>query len=94
MTSDRKHPPSAALWITVALVAVLVGYPLSLGPACWIASRMGGGDLTFVYRPLLTAARRSRAVNAALHLYANLLSPSGGYWDLDKYGRISWWHSV
>jgi len=42
MTPDRKHP-SAALWITVALVAVLVvlvAYPLSFGPACWFADRM------------------------------------------------------
>ena len=35
MTSDRKKP-TAGFWITVALVAVLVGYPLSFGPACWI----------------------------------------------------------
>ncbi len=31
MTSDRKKP-SAGFWITVALFAVLVGYPLSYGP--------------------------------------------------------------
>ena len=34
MTSDRKKP-TAGFWITVALVAVLVGYPLSFGPAGW-----------------------------------------------------------
>ncbi len=34
MTSSRKKP-TAGFWITVALVAVLVGYPLSFGPACW-----------------------------------------------------------
>jgi len=33
--TDRKHP-SVAFWITVALVAVLVGYPLSWGPWLWI----------------------------------------------------------
>lgn len=33
VTATRKHP-SAAFWITV--VAVLVGYPLSFGPWCWI----------------------------------------------------------
>ena len=38
MTTDRKHP-SAAFWITVALVVVLVGYPLSFGPACWATSK-------------------------------------------------------
>ena len=34
MTPSRKHP-TVAFWITVALVAVLAGYPLSFGPACW-----------------------------------------------------------
>jgi hypothetical protein len=36
MTPDRKHP-SAGFWITVALVAALVGYPLSFGPWLWVA---------------------------------------------------------
>jgi hypothetical protein len=27
--------PTAGFWITVALVVVVVGYPLSFGPACW-----------------------------------------------------------
>jgi len=30
--TDRKRP-TARFWLTVALVAVLVGYPLSIGPA-------------------------------------------------------------
>jgi hypothetical protein len=38
MATPRR--PAAGFWITVALVAVLVGYPLSFGPACWIVSRM------------------------------------------------------
>jgi hypothetical protein len=36
MTSDRKES-TAGFWITVALVAVLVGYPLSFGPWIWCA---------------------------------------------------------
>ena len=32
--TDRKQP-TARFWITVALVVVLAGYPLSFGPACW-----------------------------------------------------------
>jgi hypothetical protein len=36
--TDRKKP-TAGFWITVALVAALVGYPLSFGPACWLGSR-------------------------------------------------------
>jgi hypothetical protein len=38
MTSDRKKP-GVAFWATVGLVVVLVGYPLSAGPAMWIADR-------------------------------------------------------
>jgi len=33
--TDRKKP-GVALWATVVLVVVLVGYPLSFGPACWL----------------------------------------------------------
>ncbi len=34
--TDRKKP-GVAFWSTVVLAVVLVGYPLSFGPACWIA---------------------------------------------------------
>jgi len=37
MSSPRN--PSTGFWITVALVAVLVGYPLSFGPAMWFVGR-------------------------------------------------------
>jgi hypothetical protein len=38
MISSSK-PPSAAFWFTVALAAVLVGYPLSFGVAEWLDGR-------------------------------------------------------
>jgi hypothetical protein len=55
MTSPRKHP-SLAFWITAALVAVLVGCPLSFGPACWLSDRdvVPYGLADTVYRPLVT----------------------------------------
>jgi hypothetical protein len=34
VNADQKKP-SAGFWITFALVAVIVAYPLSFGPACW-----------------------------------------------------------
>jgi hypothetical protein len=37
MTSRKK--PGVAFWATVALVVVLMAYPVSFGPACWIGSR-------------------------------------------------------
>jgi hypothetical protein len=32
--------PGVAFWATVVVVVVLVAYPLSFGPACWITSRL------------------------------------------------------
>jgi hypothetical protein len=54
MKPSRKHP-SAAFWATVALVTVLVAYPLSFGPACWISSRIqpDGEFVSAVYHPLI-----------------------------------------
>jgi hypothetical protein len=34
MVFDRKKP-GVAFWATVVVAVVLVGYPLSFGPACW-----------------------------------------------------------
>jgi hypothetical protein len=54
LTATRRPP--AGFWITVARVAVLVGYPLSFGPACSITSRAGimaPRRLPTVYRPLI-----------------------------------------
>ena len=53
MTSDRKHP-SAAFWPAVALVAALVAYPLSFGPACWIMNRdvIRIRRVCTIYRPI------------------------------------------
>jgi hypothetical protein len=35
MISDRKKP-GVAFWATLVVVAVLVAYPLSIGPAYWL----------------------------------------------------------
>ena len=51
MTADRKHL-SVAVWATAALIAVLAGYPLSFGPACWLVSRKNDPALPAVYLPI------------------------------------------
>jgi hypothetical protein len=55
MTADRKKP-GVAFWATVVLVVALA-YPLSFGPACWLASRTGIGikALRTIYRPIVTS---------------------------------------
>ena len=56
MTHRKK--PGVAFWVTVTLFAVLVGYPLSFGPACWITSRLDEPHPIFnaVYSPLCSGA--------------------------------------
>jgi hypothetical protein len=39
MDSSSRQKPGVAFWATVVVVAILVAYPLSLGPACWLAAR-------------------------------------------------------
>jgi len=57
MTDEQKKKSTAGFWITVILLVVLVAYPLSFGPACWITSRasLPGEWLVLVYRPMIWA---------------------------------------
>src|ERR1700693_5218805 len=79
MTPDRKHP-SAAFWLTVALVAVLVGYPLSFGPACWLTSQSADGDYTsrdcawgmIAYWPLGRIALSTSPVGTAMKWWMSI----------------------
>jgi hypothetical protein len=79
VTANRKQP-SAGFWITVALVAVLVGYPLSVGPAFWIKSRLPW-ELEFAhdaflifYSPLYAVANRSQTVARGMAWWMCLFS--------------------
>ena len=74
MTS--RKPPSAALWITVVLVGALAGYPLSFGPACWLADHRIAPihETAAIYRPILIAAYRGPvAIQRALRWYGRLM---------------------
>ena len=79
--TDRKKP-SAGIWITVALVAMLVGYPLSFGPACWLAAMPTSGFLVgphkvmIVYWPLGRAATWNAPVGTALQWWIELGKPA------------------
>ncbi len=68
--TDRKKP-TAGIWITVALVAVLVGYPLSFGPACWIASRNQSDDsISTAYWPIGYLMKNGGILGVPLRWYA------------------------
>jgi hypothetical protein len=70
MTDGRK--PGVAFWATVALVVVLVVYPLSFGPACWINGRTGVGTnaISIVYRPIIWYASNDLRVRRPVQWYA------------------------
>ena len=80
MTSRKK--PGVAFWATVALVAVLMGYPLSFGPWCWIASRTATHrrDAPSFYRPISMFADLTTAGTTMIAWYGGLLVAEG--WDL------------
>jgi hypothetical protein len=73
MTPDRKHP-AVAFWITVTLLVVQVGYPLSFGPACWWwPHEIGAPDAPYIYWPfgwLITYG--PRPISRAIAWYATL----------------------
>lgn len=51
----RKH--GVGYWCCWAVLALVVGYPLSFGPACWVACRMNClcAPVSYIYRPLAKA---------------------------------------
>jgi hypothetical protein len=83
MTS-RNHP--AVFWATIALFVVLVGYPLSFGPACWVVSRTDVGTewLPYCYRPIVSGLSNDRARLAAIiQWYSRLGAARGWTWVRD-----------
>jgi hypothetical protein len=54
MASDRKKP-GVAFWATVMVIAVLVAYPLSFGPACWgfKCGAVSESQIRAIYSPII-----------------------------------------
>src|SRR5258708_7783125 len=79
--TDRKKP-GWKFWASVVLAVVLVAYPLSFGPACWIASRsfpQNHHAFRMVYRPIGNFAYWRVPVLPSLVMdYARLWLPKGG----------------
>jgi len=83
--SEERKKPGVAFWATVVVVVVLA-YPLSLGPACWVSSRMNAGESTVssVYRPLTLGMSKSERIAAAIDWYSALDSANDWAWvELD-----------
>jgi hypothetical protein len=70
-----------AKW-TAAGLSVVVAYPLSFGPACWISSRTGTGAVivSIAYQPVIRIIFEPSApdlVVSSIMKYAELLSAPG-----------------
>jgi hypothetical protein len=94
MTAHHKKP-GVAFWTTLALAAVLVGYPLSFGPACWISSRINdvqSDTVSIAYRPITWGMSQSDRIANALIWYAQLGSRPG--WEWVELKDDGWWWLV
>jgi hypothetical protein len=74
MIPDRKKP-GVAFWATVVVVVLLVGYPLSIGPAhgivCALQSPWSEDAADFIFHPLALACGRSSMLERAVIRYAD-----------------------
>jgi len=87
MSSQKK--PGVAFWATVVVVVVLLAYPLSFGPACWLTSQRLSPGLyredakpppraMFIYYPLGGLANEpDSAPGRALIWYIQIGVPRG-----------------
>ena len=91
--NDRKQP-GAAFLATVVMIAMLPGYPLSFGPACWITSRASAGSLAVpvVYRPINFVMGRSPAFCRIMTCYAGLGAADGWFWCSTDGDAMRWMH--
>jgi hypothetical protein len=82
MTSRKK--PGVAFWATVGLVVVLA-YPISFGPACWINERTGTGGRIIVaaYRPFFSQMLDERSsIRDTLLWYSRLGISRKNHWPI------------
>jgi hypothetical protein len=92
---NHRKQPSVAFWATVVLVTVLVGYPLSFGPACWICDRMTIDTriIGIAYRPILLAWEHSpEEVGAFLDWYSKIGAHQNSTWMSDGTWRRAMIH--
>ena len=86
--TDRKKP-GVAFWASVVVVVILaVAYPLSIGPACWLANRdvlpaWTDSAVKALYSPLMWCASNSETASDAYAWYV-------GFWvdDSDNSAEI------
>jgi hypothetical protein len=75
--SEHRKKPGVAFWATV-VVACLLLYPISFGPACWVFSHVASDEdnwptLDFIYAPILRVWRyHDGIIPDAIEWYGNV----------------------
>jgi len=100
MPDEKK--PAVAFWTTAMVLALLVGYLLSFGPACWCTSRLNAGAsaMSVIYRPLtwVMLPDSSHLPTRFIIGYAKIGAPEDWQWGavIDVKGQcIGWlWRST
>src|SRR5262245_8037138 len=94
MSHDQKKKPGIVFWITVVLLVMLAAYPLSFGPACWIACRSQNWKISTFYWPVQSYVPCCPGGQAALAWYAKLGMPTEGKGVLvpfhNRDGELEW----
>ena len=88
---NRRRRISATFW-AVGVLAMIVAYPLSFGPACWVNERTDAntGLISAAFYPIIRLANRSSRVSAMALWYAALGAREGS--TPSFYGdEIGWW---
>ena len=89
-----RQKPTAAFYVCVVLSAALIMYPLSFGPACWLASRHTAfvPALLAIYGPVIWIWDHSpRFVGDCLGWYTSVGAPD---WYWCGKGKASNWARV
>jgi hypothetical protein len=89
--SASPQKPSASFWGTVVIAALLT-YPLSFGPACWLDERTGVGAnaISIVYRPIIWLATKNAWVEEVVLHYAGL-GTTGGRGPIIINNKLCWY---
>ena len=93
MTVARTKP-GVAFWATVVVIVVLLAYPLSFGPACWLNERglVGRAAVSAVYSPVLATAENGR-LPKVIDWYARLAAKPDAFPFVSD-GTITWWKNL
>lgn len=76
---DNRKKPGVAFWASAAIIMIVVGYPLSFGPAIWLTARGNFRESTVqsFYMPILWSAAQAESLENVVTWCGSLGVPDG-----------------